>query len=130
MAKNPYGTSANPYDRGELVLVDDAIVDEGNMIAVNTSTGEAGLATAATANRRVVGWSKTYVDNTGDGKSVPVSREPRYFAGKSGDLPTQVGQTVYVHDENTVKLTADGSNPVTAGTILAINGSRFLVQFA
>lgn len=130
MPANPYGPAANDYDRGDVVMLDEAIIYQGNLVVVNTSTGEASPAVKATASRRVIGWAKETVDNTDDGESVPVSRAPRAFAGKSGDLPTVIGQTVYVEDENTVKATADGSNPVTAGTILAIKDGKYFINFA
>ena len=128
MSPNPNGCPANPYHRGRITMLAADIVDEGNFVIVNTSDGEAQKGIPATASRVCVGWAMERVDNTADGLAVPVSCEPRAFYGKSGDLPTVIGATVYVWDANTVMKTA-GSNPVTAGTLLAIDGSKYYVRF-
>ncbi len=125
---NPNGCPANPYDRGRITVLAADIIDEGNLVIVNTTTGEAQKAIPATAGRVCVGWAKESVDNTVDGHAVPVSCEPRAFFGKAGDLPTVIGSTVYVWDANTVMKTA-GSDPVTAGTLLAIDGTKYYVRF-
>jgi hypothetical protein len=129
MPINPNGSPTDPDLRGRITVLNDDIIYAGNMIAVNTSTGEGRAAVAATASLIVVGWSLADVDNSADGESVPVSSEIKGFDGKSGDLPTYMGQQVYVHDANTVKATADGSNPVTAGYIHAIISGVYYVRF-
>jgi hypothetical protein len=130
MPANPNGPVDSPYYRGRITVLDTDIIEEGNLVMVNTSTGEAQNAVANTASRRVVGWAMERVDNTDDGESVPVSREPRLFAGKAGDLPTVIGETVYVDTALSVKKTSDGANAVTAGTLLAIINGKYAVQFA
>jgi len=125
---NPYGCPSNPWLRGRILLLNDDIIDEGNFVIVDTTTGEAQKGIPATASRVCVGWAMESVDNSADGESVPVSCEPHAFYGKAGDLPTVIGATVYVWDANTVMKTA-GSNPVTAGTLLAIDGTKYYVRF-
>lgn len=137
MAHNPNGKAANPWLVGPLGVAAAATIDEGNLVMVlTTGTGNGNVQTgaAATANMRCLGWSMDAVDNSAGAagaKTVGVSREPRYFAGKAGDLPTakDIGATVYVHDGLSIKLTADGSNPVAAGKLRGIKGSLYLVEF-
>lgn len=132
MPANSLGIPADDYACGRPPVKAAHHIYEGNIVVVDTSNNRAETGAAATASRRVVGWAVEDADNTSGAAgaiNVGVSRRPRYFAGKSGDLPTILGETVYVHDGLTVKKTADGSNPVTAGTLQAIVGTNYLVKF-
>ena len=132
MPANVLGIPDDEYACGRAPVKAAHHIYEGNIIMVDTSNNRAEVGAAATASRRVVGWAVEDADNTSGSAgaiNVGISRKPRYFAGKSGDLPTILGQTVYVHDGVTVKSTADGSNPVTAGVLRAIVGTVYLFAF-
>ena len=135
MPANPNGTTPNRYLRGRVGVKAAERIYEGNLVMVGTSTGYAQTGAAATAAMRCIGWAIEEADNTSGSAgdiAVAVSKEARGFYGKSGDAPTaaNIGATVYIHDGVTIKVTADGSNPVTAGVLLSIVGSVYYVQFA
>lgn len=123
-------TEGRPYKRkfllfSQAVALAAAEVFEGSLIAVTDATGYADAAADA-AGTTVVGVAKTDKDNSagaaGD-ESVVVEKGVFGFNNAAANSCDQadIGQTVYVVDDNTVGKAAATVNSIAAGTLLEID---------
>lgn len=94
----------------------------GGLLKVTTATGHASAA-SDTAATKVVGVSKEQVDNSGGaaGAKKVVAGVGVYKFAHSGLVQADVGQLVYVSDDQTVTNAATATNDIAAGTLMELD---------
>ncbi len=98
-----------------LTILDEEVIYQGGLVALNTSTGEVQMA-SDTAGLQVLGVATQTVDNADDGEVLAPPAVGVFCFASSGIAATDKGKTVYVYDDQTVALTT--TNYVVAGVLV------------
>ncbi|MDF3129276.1 hypothetical protein P0Y35_08720 [Kiritimatiellaeota bacterium B1221] len=105
----------------QLTVKDGEIIYAGALVAIDAN-GEAVNASDA-ASLKVVGRCEETVDNSADGESVKVKRGCFWYDNGSSIDASDIGNTAFAKDNQTVISLLDSSEQIIAGIICAVDAS-------
>lgn len=113
----------------QLTVDNDAVIYSGCLVNVK-SNGEAVDAADTTNHTACVGVSLEAVDNSDDGETVDVSRDVVLLANGGSFTNADIGDLVYVKDNQTVTTAGTATADIPAGRLVLVDSAGVWVDIS